>query len=78
MAVKAMSQAQLPPPMAAIVDGEFREMPGLRLTPAQAQRLWHLSAEECTCVLEYLTRKGRLQRDRKGQYCVRRTRQGPA
>ena len=60
------------PGMAAIVDAEFREMPGLRLTLAQAQRLWHLSSEDCADVLNYLTRKGRLQRDRTGQYGVPR------
>ena len=74
MASKTMSPVQLPPPMAAIVEAEFREMPGMRLTPAQAQRLWHLSAEECAGVLEYLMLRGQLQRDRKGQYCVRRGR----
>lgn len=60
------------PSMAAIVDAEFREMPGMRLTPTQAQRLWHLSAQECGDVLDYLTREGRLQRDRTGQYGVPR------
>jgi hypothetical protein len=29
------------------VESEFREMPGLRLTPAQAARLWHLDAALC-------------------------------
>lgn len=62
-----------PPIMAAIVDAEFREMPGLRVTPAQAQRLWHLSPEECGDVLDYLTREGRLQRDRSGQYALPRS-----
>jgi hypothetical protein len=28
--------------------GEFIEMPGLRLTPAQAQRLWGLDAASAT------------------------------
>ena len=39
MATNAIPQAQLPPAMATIVDAEFREMPGLCLTTAQAQRL---------------------------------------
>ena len=60
------------PGMAAIVYAEFREMPGLRLTLAQAQRLWHLSSEDCADVLNYLIREGRLQRDRAGQYGVPR------
>ena len=33
---------------------EFREMPGLRLTPAQATRLWGLEDEMCRAVIEYL------------------------
>ena len=33
---------------------EFREMPGLRLTPAQARRLWGLEQEICRQVIESL------------------------
>ena len=33
---------------------EFREMPGLRLTPAQATRLWGLEVETCRAVIERL------------------------
>jgi hypothetical protein len=33
---------------------EFREMPGLRLTPAQATRLWGLEYETCRVVIERL------------------------
>ncbi len=33
---------------------EFREMPGLRLTPAQATRLWGLEQETCTAVIDRL------------------------
>lgn len=33
---------------------EFREMPGLRLTPAQATRLWGMDQEECTAVIDRL------------------------
>ena len=33
---------------------EFREMPGLRLTPAQATRLWGLEGETCRAVIEAL------------------------
>jgi len=31
---------------------EFREMPGLLLTPAQATRLWGLEHEMCRAVIE--------------------------
>jgi hypothetical protein len=56
--------------MASIIEADFREMPGMRLTCAQVQRLWSLSASECTEVLQHLTRLGRLVRDASGQYCV--------
>jgi len=36
------------------IRGEFREMPGLRLTPAQAMRLWGLEREMCARVIEGL------------------------
>jgi hypothetical protein len=33
---------------------EFREMPGLRLTPAQATRLWGLEEKTCAAVIDQL------------------------
>ena len=33
------------------IQGEFVEMPGLRLTPAQAQRLWGLERDVCDALL---------------------------
>ena len=33
---------------------EFREMPGLRLTPAQAMRLWGLERQTCRAVIDVL------------------------
>ena len=33
---------------------EFREMPGLRLTPAQATRLWGMEEKMCTAVIDRL------------------------
>lgn len=33
---------------------EFREMPGLRLTPIQATRLWGLEIEMCRAVIDAL------------------------
>ena len=36
------------------VQGEFREMPGLRLTPAQAGRLWGLDAVSSQALLDAL------------------------
>jgi hypothetical protein len=36
------------------VRGEFNEMPGLRLTPEQAARLWNLEPRACGEVLHRL------------------------
>ena len=44
------------------VQEEFREMPGLRLTPAQAIRLWGLEREMCHAVIERLVAAAFLRR----------------
>ena len=41
-------------PLVERVRGEFNEMPGLRLTPEQAARLWGLDARACSEVLRAL------------------------
>ena len=41
-------------PLVERIRGEFMEMPGLRLTTAQAQRLWGLDAKACRVVIEML------------------------
>jgi len=41
---------------------EFREMPGMCLTPAQAARLWHLSPDQAQALLLELVRAGFLVR----------------
>ena len=55
-----------------MVVADFNEMPGMRLTRAQAQRLWNMSPEDCSFVLTHLLRAGRLVQDSAGQYCVPR------
>ena len=40
------------------VRGEFMEMPGLRLTPAQAMRLWGLERETCAARHRRTGRRG--------------------
>ena len=57
--------------LASTVDAEFREMPGMRLTRAQAQRLWNMSADECRRVFDVLVMTGRLEEDESGRYGVR-------
>ncbi len=53
------------------VRGEFEEMPGLRLTPAQARRLWGLDAAACEAVLSQLVGLNFLCRTRDGGYARR-------
>jgi DNA-binding IclR family transcriptional regulator len=49
------------------IQGEFREMPGLRVTVAQAQRLWALDAGTCEAILDRLVREQYLQRTADGR-----------
>ena len=51
------------------VRGEFREMPGLTLTLAQAGRLWSLDAATCADVLTQLVGSGFLCRKPDGAFC---------
>jgi hypothetical protein len=51
------------------VRGEFREMPGLTLTLAQAGRLWSLDAATCGEVLSHLVDTGYLCRRSDGAFC---------
>ena len=50
------------------IRGEFIEMPGLKLTCAQARRLWGLDDEACANVLDALTEIDFLVRTADGQY----------
>jgi hypothetical protein len=50
------------------IRGEFREMPGLTLTVAQAQRLWNVDLPTCTEVLSQLVDAGFLCRRADGAY----------
>jgi hypothetical protein len=50
------------------VSGEFLEMPGLRLTCEQAQRLWGLDRDTCVEVLSELVATSFLTRAADGQY----------
>lgn len=67
------------------VEGEYREMPELRLTLEQATRFWSLDGERCRAVLETLTDARFLRRDANGEYarmngggiCTWRTRAAP-
>ena len=50
------------------VQGEFLEMPGLRLTEPQARRLWALEPSLCSAVLTELVENGFLLRTREGAF----------
>ena len=55
------------------VEGEYREMPGLSLTLAQARRLWGLDHSTCELVLTRLIEHGVLKRAANGTYVRRQT-----
>jgi len=50
---------------------EYEELPGLRLTRWQAQRLWRLDPNECEIVLTSLVRATFLREDRDGTFLRR-------
>ena len=50
------------------VKGEFLEMPGLRLTEAQARRLWGLDQASCAALLGALVQDQFLFRTRDGAF----------
>jgi len=50
------------------IQGEFVEMPGLRLTPAQARRLWGLERDVCEAMLGALVDAKFLGQTRDGAF----------
>jgi hypothetical protein len=58
------------------VRGEYLEMPGLKLTCLQAQRLWAMDEQTCAEILNSLTEARFLQRQYDGTYA--RLVDGPA
>jgi hypothetical protein len=59
------------------IQGEYLEMPGLRLTIAQAQRLWGLDRAMCEAILKALVDAKFLFRTRDGSF-VRSEQAAPA
>lgn len=53
------------------IRSEFEEMPGLSLTPAQATRLFGISPEECSRVLQRLVDDGFVCLKSHGRYALR-------
>lgn len=59
------------PPNAQLLDqirGEYLDMPGLKLTLPQAQRLWHLRERECEALLRVLIDAKFLCRNSDGRF----------
>jgi hypothetical protein len=54
--------------LVARIRGEYREMPGLQLTFAQACRLWQVDGQTCESVLEHLVRERFLYKTANGAY----------
>jgi hypothetical protein len=66
-----LTMPEQPQPLDGIlrrIQGEYAEMPGLRLTMAQAQRLWGLDRAACDAVLRELIATRFLIRNREGLY----------
>jgi hypothetical protein len=53
-----------------IARGEYLEMPGLRLTRCQAQRLWALDTATCDALLDTLESAQFLRRTQGGEYML--------
>ena len=47
---------------------EYNEMPGMCVTPSQAQRLWGLDPPTCALVLSTLLERGVVRRTLRGTY----------
>ena len=54
--------------LTARIRSEYREMPGLRLTFAQACRLWQIDPATCAMLLEQLMREAFLYKTADGAY----------
>lgn len=54
-----------------LIQREYEEQPGLRLTPFQAQRLWGLDKSTCTTALAALVDAGTLQQTTDGRFAIR-------
>jgi hypothetical protein len=52
------------------IKAEYLELPGLQLTPWQAQRLWGLDQVQCDAILEVLVETAFLRKTKNGAYAV--------
>jgi hypothetical protein len=73
MATKSSSQTSSPPVhtiegLVTRIKAEYIEVPGLQLTPWQAQRLWGLEPVQCDAILGALVDAAFLRRTKNGSY----------
>lgn len=66
----AVHDAQLVARSLIRIRNEYRECPGLNLTPAQMRRLCGLDAEACDAVIDELVTSGFLERTTYGAYVL--------
>jgi len=52
------------------IHNDYLEMPDLRLSQSQAQRVWQLDEQTCIELLNSLTEEGLLQRTTDGTYAL--------
>lgn len=64
----SQTQPQVVSPILHRVQCEYDEMPGLKLTEAQARRLWGLDRHTCRLVLAALLERRFLRRTAAGMY----------
>jgi hypothetical protein len=68
---RPIPQARLNPRISTLllrIQSEYREMPGLKLTEAQARRLWDLDGDTCNLVLTTLLKQRFLKCIASGTY----------
>jgi hypothetical protein len=53
-----------------LIQGEYREIPGLHLTRPQARRLWSLDQETCDSLLDALVASRFLRRTERDGYVL--------
>ena len=66
----SLAQASAEDGLRRRVEGEYLEMPGLKLTAAQASRLWAIDAAAIERLLEEMVEAGVLYRARDGAYLL--------
>ena len=68
---RPVTQTRLTPRISTLllrIESEYREMPGLKLTEAQARRLWDLDGDTCSLVLTTLMERRFLKCTASGTY----------